>query len=89
MLEALRGLRLPAHPVPSWQPAEAEPEPTSSAFRPQAFGAYFRDLRFGSLALVGLMRDDADRDEVKATTQMAASSLDAWEERRRAEAPTS
>lgn len=85
VLDALPDLDLPALPVPPpWQPSGIDPEPTPNAFRPEAFGAYFRGLRFGTLALAGRMRDDEDRAELTSTTQMAASFLEAWKERRQA-----
>ena len=85
VLAALRPLGLPAVPAPAgWQPPDVAAEPTPQAFRPEAFGAYFRGLRFGALALVHRMQDEADRAEVQGTTDMAASFLDAWKRRREA-----
>ena len=85
VLDALAGLRLPARPAPQgWSPAGVEPQPTENAFRPEAFGAYFRGLRFGTRALAGRMRDDQDAEELRQTSAMAASFLDAWTQRRAA-----
>ncbi len=82
---ALAELDLPGVPVPSaWQPTGLEPEPTPRAFTPEAFGTYFRALRFGTYALAARMRDEEDRAEVLATMHMAGSFLDAWKERRSA-----
>ena len=82
VLDALRALRLPARPEPAaWQPG-IEPEPTQNAFRTQAFGPYFRGIRFVSRALAGRMRDEQDADELRRTERMSGSFLDAWNERR-------
>jgi hypothetical protein len=84
VLSALRELSLPPlDPPPPWDPGVA-PQPTESAFRPDAFAAYFRGVRFSSLALAKRMRDDGDRAEVAQTESMAASFLQAWKERRAA-----
>ena len=85
VLDALAERGLPPRPEPEpWAPAGVEPEPTPSAFRPEAFGPYFRGIRFNTLALAGRMRDEADRAELRATTAMADSFLAAWKERRAA-----
>lgn len=85
VLDALRGLGLPAVAVPPpWQPPGVAPQPTESAFRPEAFGPYFRGLRFGTRALAGRMRDPDDRAELETTSEMAASFRQAWKERRAA-----
>ena len=84
VLEALRGLGLPPRPVPAaWSP-DVEPQPTDAAFRAEAFGAYFRGIRFAMRALVGRMRDEQDAGEVTRTEKMAASFLEAWSTRREA-----
>ena len=83
--EALRGLALPPLPVPPpWDPGVA-PEPTPTAFRPEAFGPYFRGIRFATYALTRRMQDERDAAETRALTAMAGSFLDAWKERRAAE----
>ena len=83
VLAALEVLGLPARVVPApWSPAGVNPHPTGAAFRPDAFGAYFRGLRLGTQALVGRMRDEQDAAEVRGTSQMAGSFLDAWTRRR-------
>lgn len=85
VLEALAGLGLPARPLPEpWRPEGVEPSPTGNAFRTEAFGPYFRGLRFGSLALAARMRDEQDAAEVRRTAAMAGSFLDAWTVRRAA-----
>jgi hypothetical protein len=85
VLEALSSLHLPSREVPSaWAPEGVHPEPTESAFRPEAFGAYFRGLTFGTKALAGRMRDEQDEAEVRQTSDMAASFGDAWTRRRQA-----
>lgn len=88
VVSALRDLKLEAVAEPApWEPRGVEAEPTSSAFRVEAFGPYFRGLRFGTSALAGRMRDDRDREELESTTRMAASFLDAWRHRRSAVGP--
>jgi hypothetical protein len=83
VLEALGALHLPARQVPPpWSPEGVQPQPTGGAFRPDAFGAYFRGLRLGTHALAGRMRDEQDAAEVRQTSQMAGSFLDAWTRRR-------
>jgi hypothetical protein len=83
VLEALNGLTLPTREVPApWAPEGVEPQPTDRAFRPDAFGAYFRGLQLGTRALAGRMRDEQDAAEVRQTSAMAGSFLDAWTRRR-------
>lgn len=83
VLEALGALGLPARAVPApWSPDGVDPQPTDGAFRPEAFGAYFRGLRMGTQALAARMQDEQDAAEVRATTEMAGSFLDAWARRR-------
>lgn len=85
VLDALRGLGLAPRPVPPpWRPQGVQPQPTSSAFRPEAFGPYFRGLRSGTRVLAERMRDPDDRAELEQTSAMAASFLEAWKERRAA-----
>ena len=82
VLDALRALGLPPRSAPPpWSP-DVAPEPTDSAFRVDAFGAYFRGIRFNMRALVGRMHDERDAEELRATERMAASFLDAWRTRR-------
>ena len=82
VLEALRELALPeAEPPAPWAPADVAPQPSERAFRPSAFGPYFRGARFTALALAGRMRDPADADDARETARMAASFLAAHKER--------
>ncbi len=84
VLEALRGLSLPPRSdTGPWDPG-VEPLPTENAFRPEAFGPYFRGIRFNLKALGPRMRDDDDVAELACTGRMAQSFLDAWKERRAA-----
>jgi hypothetical protein len=83
ILEALDGLGLPARQVPPhWSPQGLQPQATDGAFRAEAFGAYFRGLRLGTRALATRMRDDQDAAEVRQTSEMAGSFLEAWSRRR-------
>ena len=83
VLQALGGVGLPAREVPpAWAPDGVQAQPTDAAFRPEAYGAYFRGLRFGAAALAGRMRDEQDADEARQTAEMAASFLHAWSQRR-------
>ncbi len=82
VLDALRDLGLPPRPVPPpWSP-DVTPQPTENAFRVEAFGPYFRGIRFAMHALAGRMRDERDTAELQQTQQMAASFLVAWAARR-------
>ena len=84
VLQALRALSLPARTsTRTWEPP-VEPRPTENAFRTEAFGPYFRGIRFNLKALGPRMRDDEDAAELARTGQMAQSFLDAWKERRAA-----
>lgn len=83
VLGALEGLGLPSRPAQDgWSPEGVKPRPTEGAFRPEAFGPYFRGLLFGSRALVGRMRDEQDAAEVQRTVDMAASFTESWKQRR-------
>jgi hypothetical protein len=81
LFDAVRSLGLPSIALEPAPPA-AEPEEHDGALRVDAFGPYFRGIRFGTIALAGRMTDDGDRDEVIAMSTMAASFLDAWKQRR-------
>jgi hypothetical protein len=59
-----------------------DPQLTDGAFRPEAFGAYFRGLRLGTQALAARIQDEQDAAEVRATTEMAGSFLDVRTRRR-------
>jgi hypothetical protein len=84
VLDALRGLSLPPRSdTGAWDPG-VESRPTEKAFRAEAFGPYFRGIRFNLKALGPRMRDDEDTAELARTGQMAQSFLDAWKERRAA-----
>lgn len=62
--------------------AAAALEEHDGALRVDAFGPYFRGIRFGTIALAGRVTEGADRDEVIAMSAMAASFLEAWKQRR-------
>jgi hypothetical protein len=81
LLSAARRLGVPAIELPPAAPS-AEPEEHDGALRPEAFGPYFRGVRFGTIALAGRMTTDVDRDAVVAMSEMAASFIDAWKQRR-------
>ena len=84
VLLALRELDLPARATPAaWAPG-VEPQPTDGAFRVEAFGPYFRGIRFNMKALEGRMHDERDAQELRATGAMAQSFLQAWSQRREA-----
>ncbi len=83
VLDALRRLGLPPLDVPSpWAPDGVAPDPTDGAFRVEAFGPYFRALRFGMRALAPRMQDERDAAELRQTSDMAQSFLAAWSRRR-------
>jgi hypothetical protein len=85
VLKALSGLGLPALPSPEpWQPEGLTPQPTESAFRAEAFGPYFRGIRLNTAALAKRMRDEQDAAELKQTSAMARSFLEARNTRREA-----
>jgi hypothetical protein len=82
VIAAARALDLePIDPGPVG--ADAEPEEDPGAFRTEAFGPYFRGIRLGTIALSGRLHDDRDVAETVALSEMAASYLAAWKERRR------
>ena len=82
VLEALKALRLPAlPPVQPWSPDGVTPQPSDGAFRPTAYGPYFRGIRFATKALAGRMRDAEDVEELRATERMAAYFLEAQKAR--------
>ena len=83
LLAAVRSLALPRIAL---GPAagSADPEEHGDAFRVDAFGAYFRGIRSGVGALIGRLGTEDDRAEARAMTDMAASFLDAWRDRRAA-----
>jgi hypothetical protein len=81
LIDAAQALALPAIDLGA-APANAEPEEHDGALRIEAFGPYFRGIRFGTLALASRLTDAADRDEALAMSAMAASFVDAWKQRR-------
>lgn len=85
LFAALRSLELPAVKLSPAAPMSS-PEEDEGALRTEAFGPYFRGIRFATIALSGRLRDSADRDEVMEMSEMAASFLDAWKQRRSAPA---
>ncbi|CAN5682250.1 hypothetical protein BH24ACT5_BH24ACT5_11500 [soil metagenome] len=82
VLAAVRSLGLPPlTDMPDWVPdVEAVDDP--GAFRADAFGAYFRGVRFATRGLAGRLVDDGDRAEATAFSEMAVAFLDAWTIRR-------
>lgn len=83
LFAAVSALQLPAIELPPATPTDA-PEEHDGALRVDAFGPYFRGIRFATIALAGRVTEGADRDEVIAMSTMAQSFLDAWKQRRRA-----
>jgi hypothetical protein len=81
LFTAIRALGLPPIELGPADPA-ASPEEDDAALRVDAFGPYFRGIRFGTIALAGRVTEGRDRDEVIAMSTMAASFLDAWKQRR-------
>ena len=80
---ALDDLGLQSRSVPGgWSPEGVARQPTEGAFRPEAFGPYFRGVLFGARALVGRMCDEQDAAEVQRNVDMAASFTEAWKQRR-------
>jgi hypothetical protein len=83
VLAALHGLSLRPLPLPSpWRPEGVTAEPTASAFRPEAFGAYFRGVRSATSTLARRRRDEQDAGEARQVAAIAASFLEAWQQRR-------
>ena len=83
VLDALRGAGLPElETPPPWAPDDVQAESSERAFRPEAFGPYFRGLWLGTGALSRRMRDPEDHAELKQVSSMAKSFLEAWKERR-------
>jgi hypothetical protein len=79
---AVRSLELPSlQGVEAWVPA-VTPVEDPAALRPDAFGSYFRGVRYGTLGLAGRLTDDGDRAEAIAMSDMAAAFLDGWKTRR-------
>jgi hypothetical protein len=87
VLAAARSLGLPPIELGP-APAASEPEEHDGALRVEAFGPYFRGVRFGGIALAGRVTNDADRNEATAMSTMAVSFLDALKQRRAAESPS-
>ena len=83
LFDAVRNLGLtpmqlgPAPPV-------ADPEEHDGALRVEAFGPYFRGIRFGTMALASRLTEESDRAEAMSMSAMATSFLDAWKQRREA-----
>jgi hypothetical protein len=85
LLAAVRELGLPAlDPPPSWVPDD-EPVEDPGALRVEAFGPYFRGIRFGVRGLASRLVDEGDRAEAIRMSDMAISFIDAWKTRREAE----
>ena len=82
LLGAVRALELsPLTGVEPWVPAvSAVDDP--SALRVEAFGPYFRGIRFATRGLAGRLIDEDDRAEAIAMSEMATAFLDGWKLRR-------
>jgi hypothetical protein len=63
-------------------PATADPVDDPGALWTEAFGPYFRGIRFATIALAGRLEDERDVAETVALSDMAASFLAAWKKRR-------
>lgn len=87
VLEALESLGLDPVDVPPWRPPDAEPQPSSKAFKPSSFIPYFRAIRMNTTALAERMVDERDRDQLVAETRMAASFLAAFDDWRQEHPP--
>jgi hypothetical protein len=83
VLDALRLLGLPPVDLPQWRP-DAEPVDDPGALRVDAFGPYFRGVRYSVRGLASRLVDPSDRAEALGMSDMAASFLDAWKARREA-----
>jgi hypothetical protein len=82
LIAALRELGLGAlEPPEPWVP-EHEPVDDPGALRVEAFGPYFRGIRFGVRGLASRLVDEHDRAEAIRMSDMAVSFLDAWKARR-------
>jgi hypothetical protein len=81
LFSAVRRLGLPPIELGP-APAASKPDEHDGALRTEAFGPYFRGIRFGTMALASRLTDDADRDEAMVMSAMASSFLDAWKQRR-------
>jgi hypothetical protein len=68
--------------APGPGPPGAEPVDAPDALRTEAFGPYFRGIRFATIALAGRLEDQRDVAETVALSDMAASFLAAWKQRR-------
>jgi hypothetical protein len=84
LLDAVRALGLPpVEPPPPWEPEVAAVE-DPGALRLDAFGPYFRGIRFSSAALSSRFEDEGAQQEARRMSAMAAAFLDAWRARRQA-----
>ena len=82
VIDVVRTLGLPALAgMSDWVPG-VEPEEDPGALRVEAFGPYFRGIRFGVLGLTGRLTDAGDRAEARAMSDMAGAFLEAWKQRR-------
>ncbi len=82
LMAAVQALDLTAlQDVEPWVP-DNEPVEHPTALRVDAFGPYFRGIRFGTLGLASRLVDERDRDEAIAMSEMAAAFLAAWKIRR-------
>ena len=82
VIDVVGTLGLPALTgMSEWVPG-VEPEEDPGALRVEAFGPYFRGIRFGVLGLSGRLTDAGDRAEARAMSDMAGAFLEGWKQRR-------
>lgn len=82
VLAAVDALGAPPIEAPdAWLPDQA-PEEDPGALRTDAFGPYFRGIRFASMALSSRLTDAGDQAEARRMSAMAAAFLEEWKQRR-------
>lgn len=86
LFAAVRGLGLPPVELGPAAPS-ATAEEHDGALRVDAFGPYFRGIRFSTIALAGRLDEGRNREEAVAMSAMAGSFLDAWKTRRATTTP--
>lgn len=82
LVDAVRSLgAAPIDPPTPWEHPEP-PAEDPGALRPEAFGPYFRGIRFATIGLAGRLADERDRAEALRMSAMAAAFSEEWKERR-------